>query len=345
MTLGLNELIVAKKEQFKKLDKANGNILAWEQECLFARQQITKNDYSIETAQKNPSSLQAAILNVAAIGISLNPALAHAYLVPRGGHICLDISYRGLVKLATDCGAIQWAKSELVYSQDEFTWKGVNTAPEHKADVFSDRGEIVGGYCLALLPDGSPMVEIMKIDEMNKIQATSKAASGPWKTWPDEMRKKSITKRASKSWPQTKNRVRLDRAVETLNEHEGMVYSIEEQSKFQSIIDKGDPLDFLNHISGMDDEKKEALYKSFEYGKKTSGRNACRELKNKAMNILEEWTIPLKEAIDDDRGMAVIEILEGLSDEVQGFLVARLTGEQQDKLEILKQEETTAAAE
>lgn len=95
-------------------NKQNAYALKFESECLFAKQQLLKNDYTLTAAQNNPAALRAAILNVAAIGISLNPALAHAYLVPRSpgsakdasgryvskpAQVCLDISYRGLVKL------------------------------------------------------------------------------------------------------------------------------------------------------------------------------------------------------------------------------------------------------
>jgi recombination protein RecT len=37
---------------------------------------------------------------VAAIGITLNPASKLAYLVPRDGMVCLDISYMGLLHRA-----------------------------------------------------------------------------------------------------------------------------------------------------------------------------------------------------------------------------------------------------
>ena len=99
----------------KPFDGQNNFGLVFKSECLFAKQQITKESFTLDTAVNNPASLRSAILNVAAIGISLNPSLAHAYLVPRDGAICLDISYRGLVKLATDAGAIEWAKAVLVY--------------------------------------------------------------------------------------------------------------------------------------------------------------------------------------------------------------------------------------
>ena len=66
--------------------------VTWEKEKQFAIQAFQGNKFLTDTATKNPASLQNAIINVASIGISLNPANKHAYLVPRDGRICLDIS-------------------------------------------------------------------------------------------------------------------------------------------------------------------------------------------------------------------------------------------------------------
>jgi phage RecT family recombinase len=215
----------------KPFEKQNSWELTFENECLFARQQIMKSDYTVTAVQNNPSSLRSAILNVAAVGISLNPASAHAYLVPRKGVICLDVSYRGLVKLATDAGAIEWAKAVLVYEGDTFNWRGPAEAPEHVADVFDDKridaanplNNLKGGYCLAKLVSGGFMVDVMTAGEILEVRDSSMAKTGPWKgKWAGEMAKKTLVKRASKSWPQSNGRQRLDQAIEILNEHEGL---------------------------------------------------------------------------------------------------------------------------
>ena len=57
--------------------------IQWHKESQFAIQAISNNDYLKGVAMKNPASLQNAVINIAAIGISLNPAMKHAYLVPR----------------------------------------------------------------------------------------------------------------------------------------------------------------------------------------------------------------------------------------------------------------------
>src|SRR5699024_2773328 len=161
-----------------------------------------------------------------------NPAQQHAYLVPRDGKICLDISFRGLVYLATDSGAIKWAKAELVYENDEFEWLGPSTVPTHKADPFSeDRGKLVGGYVIAKMPDDEVMIETMSAHENDKVRATSSAKNGPWKTWFEEMAKKTLIKRAYKPWPQTPARRRLDTAVEALHESEGSAFTLEQQDR------------------------------------------------------------------------------------------------------------------
>lgn len=340
MSESLNELILSTEPQFKWLDMANGSLLDFRQECLFARQQVIKNNLTTETASSNPTSLKAAILNVAAIGISLNPALAHAYLVPRSGAICLDISYRGLVKLATDCGAIQWAKTELVYKNDTFTWKGINEAPEHAADPFSERGDVVGGYCLAKLPDGSVMIETMTRAEMDKIQATSKAANGPWKSWPDEMRKKSVTKRASKSWPQTGSRQRVDTAISVLNEHEGgsfddkppeTHYTESERAEYKRCIEENDLFNFfaLKRLLDIDAEiqLRGLLMPKAEKGKigatnkKFAQDLAEAELKvEAAIDSINQLTID-----NDEHG--IVEILADCSKWTIEFMETKLTQE------------------
>jgi len=193
--------------------------VSWQKESQFAIQSLQNNTYTQQIAYKNPASLQNAIINVASIGISLNPANKHAYLVPRDGRICLDVSYMGLMHLAVRSGSIKWGQAKLVYENDIYENNGIDKAPTHKQKTFGDKGEIVGAYCTVKLPDGDYLTEEMDIDALNKIKATSKAAKGPWKTFPEEMMRKTVVKRASKYWPNCED---VNKAVEVLNEHEGL---------------------------------------------------------------------------------------------------------------------------
>lgn len=320
--------IVDQEERFLKLDGANGKLLDFRQECLFAHQQITKNSYTAGVAQENLASLKSAIMNVAAIGISLNPALQHAYLVPRDKRICLDISFRGLVKLATESGAITWAKAELVFEKDTFAYRGPSTAPIHEADVFGDRGELKGGYVIAKLPDGEVLIDVMSVAEIHKVRDTSKAKNnGPWVDWYHEMCKKTLIKRAYKSWPQTEGRRRLDEAVSVLNENEGSAYTIEQHEEFIGLINAGDAIGLAVFMRGLSVEESTALFNSFEAGAKTANKNKVRTLNSEGMAQFNETADRLAELAraGDDAGIA--EILDPLSHNVRKALADAMPNE------------------
>ncbi|RXA97967.1 RecT family recombinase [Yersinia sp. 2105 StPb PI] len=192
--------------------------VTWAKESQFAVQLFQRNEYLTKTAIANPASAQNAIINVAAIGITLNPASKLAYLVPRDGMVCLDISYMGLLHLAQTTGAIKWGQCKLVYSNDTYESNGLDSAPTHKYNTFGDRGTVVGGYCTIKTPDGDYLTEEMSLAEIKATEATSKAKNGPWKNFWEEMARKTIVKRASKYWPR---RERLDAAIDYVNTEGG----------------------------------------------------------------------------------------------------------------------------
>lgn len=195
----------------------------FEREAGFAIQTLESNDYALKIAQSNRQSVVNAVTNVAAIGISLNPAKKQAYLVPRDGKICLDISYMGLIDLATATGSIKWAKAALVHANDDFALNGFDRPPEHKFNPFgSSRGEPVGAYVVVKTADGDYLTEAMSVQEINEIRDRSSAWKAwvekkkkcPWVTDWGEMAKKTVIKRAYKTWPKTD---RLEQAIHHLN--------------------------------------------------------------------------------------------------------------------------------
>lgn len=197
--------------------------LNFEREAEFAIQVITSSEYATKIAMQNRQSVANAITNIAAIGISLNPAKKQAYLVPRDGKICLDISYIGLMDLAMSTGAIRWAQAELVYAADSFTLNGFDKPPSHSYNPFAkDRGAAIGVYVVVKTADGDYLTETMSIDDVNAIRDRSSAwkawvksqKSCPWVTDPGEMMKKTVVKRGYKYWPKTE---RLEQAIHQLN--------------------------------------------------------------------------------------------------------------------------------
>lgn len=219
------------QERFVK----NASLVSYDVESIFAMQALMKTDFAMSTANRNPRSVKLAMINVASTGLTLNPANAYAYLVPRDGAIVLDISYKGLIKIATDAGSIQWARAEVVYEKDAFGYHGPAAVPVHTANPFSkDRGEIIGVYCIAKTNEGDILTEVMDRDELEKIRSKSmayeKKKAGPWVEWFAQMCKKAVIKRASKTWPYTDQTDKIGQAIEIANEAEGG-YALESEEE------------------------------------------------------------------------------------------------------------------
>jgi len=194
-------------------------------EAGFAIQLITASDYALGIATSNRQSVIDAVTNVAAIGISLNPAKKQAYLVPRDGKICLDISYMGLLDLAISSGSIRWGQCRVVHAEDTFELDGIDRQPTHKYKPFAkDRGEAVGVYCVVKTLDGDYLTHAMAIEDIYAIRDRSSAWKAweskkkkcPWVTDEGEMIKKTCIKQACKYWPRVEMS-KLENAIHFLN--------------------------------------------------------------------------------------------------------------------------------
>ena len=218
------------KSSFNTIAEDTG--MAWERERSFAMQAITKNDL----LQKCPAqSIRDALINVASIGLSLNPAQKLAYIIPRNGVAVLDVSYQGLLELATRSGAIKYVTVGIVYEDDVFNWYGHNAIPQHEVtDIFTkQRGKLKGAFCVAHLTEGGVLVSFMDEEDIHKVRAASSSYKNPkarpyspWTTWYEQMVKKTMIKRASKEWPKSRQ---LNEAIHVLNAHEGIDFEQQEE--------------------------------------------------------------------------------------------------------------------
>lgn len=214
--------------------------ISFKRESEFAMQIFANNDYLAKIAVANPVSTRSAVMNVAGIGISLNPAQKLAYLVPRKGSICLDISYMGLMHIAQQSGAIKWCQSAIVRKNDQFRREGLDKPPVHiynDFDTAEQRGEIVGAYVVIKTDDGDYLTHTMRIDSIFSIRDRSEAwkkyksdnsKKCPWVTDEEQMILKTVVKQAAKYWPR---RERLDAAIDHVNTEgeEGINFAAERQ--------------------------------------------------------------------------------------------------------------------
>ncbi len=309
------ELVTQQQSFFENVN--SGDVVTWEKESQFAIQQLQKNDFLAKTAWGNASSLQNAIINVASIGISLNPANKHAYLVPRDKMVCLDISYMGLLHLAMQSGAIEWGQAKLVYSNDKYANNGIDKAPTHTQNTFADKGEVIGVYCTVKLPSGDYLTEEMDIKALHKVRAASKAfTSGkacPWRDYEGEMMRKTVVKRASKYWPSCET---VNTAIHVLNEHEGLEETPAYTEETKQILDKcladenGFSLTAL--LSAMDEEEQTALANSFPKGKVSSNKALWRKLTASGFDAWQVFIAEIKTYIANSDG-------DSLKSEIEGF--------------------------
>jgi recombination protein RecT len=195
----------------KQFEASNEYKMNFNREAGFAIQILTANPYLLKC---DPNSVKDSVVNVALTGLTLNPALKYAYLVPRktkGELKCiLDISYIGMIKILTDAGAVKNVDAGVIYSNDKFDYRRGSDPYFKHQPALVNRGEKIGAYAIAFLRDGGFQFEILGREEIEKIRNTSESYKNedgrkysPWETWEDEMWKKSALKRLFKLLPKT----------------------------------------------------------------------------------------------------------------------------------------------
>lgn len=202
-------------------------------ECNFAMQHFAKNEYLNGATTE---SKQQAVLNVAQIGLSLNPVLKEAYLVPRYNGMkkvveCfMEPSYQGLVKLVTNTGSAKSVACYPVFNGDDFNVSlGTNVEIKHTPKYAST--EITHAYAVAILSDGSKMIEVMTAQQINDIRDGSesyksfkagKVKTCIWEKDYSEMCRKTVIKRIVKYLPKTEMWDKLATAIDIDNSDYGI---------------------------------------------------------------------------------------------------------------------------
>ena len=168
--------------------------------------QILQNNTYLQGMEYN--SIINSVRNVALTGLTLNPLLQQAYLVPRKGKCYLDISYKGMITLLTQYQVIKKIWATLVYEGEKFKIiEGFNheIIHERRPDFYGKN--IIAVYAIAKLMNDEFVFEVMDINEINEIMNRSesiKAGKGsPWNTDKSQMAKKTAIRRLYNQLPKT----------------------------------------------------------------------------------------------------------------------------------------------
>jgi recombination protein RecT len=177
-------------------------------------------------------SLLKACLSAAELGLSLNKSMGEADILKVwDGRLKKNVAqfrprYKGLMKLAMQSGEVLKIESRLVHANDVFeVEEGLDSRIIHKHGL-SNRGEMVGAYCVWKLKNGETQFEVMNKEQILSIRERSSAKTkdgtvvGPWKTDEAEMWRKTVVRRASKYMPLS---TEAQRAVAVDNQAEGVI--------------------------------------------------------------------------------------------------------------------------
>jgi recombination protein RecT len=182
---------------------------------------------TLSSLRKNPdlldcdrSSLLAAIIASAQLGLEIDSGLGHAYIVPFKREATLIVGYKGLLDLVWRTGIVERISAREVYEAEEFDFRmGLDERLHHVPSLEADRGEIVAAYAIARLRGGAIQFEIMTRPEIDAIKAKARGSSrndSPWNTHYHMMARKTVIRRLCKMLPMSVEKPSLDlqRAVQ-----------------------------------------------------------------------------------------------------------------------------------
>lgn len=271
------------KTKFDDMTRLLGGKEKVMKELAFAAQILSNND---KLKACDLGSILSAVYNIAGVGLSLNPALNYAYLVPMKNRCVLQVGYQGFVKLITDGGAIKAIEARVVYENDTFDYMlGDNSFIAHKPTL-KDKGAPIAAYSIAYLPDGQKLYEVMPITDIYEVRNTSisysywlssgKKGSCIWVEWEGEMTRKTIIKRHFKYLPKSgQNDNRIAAAFEL------------EQSEYRISEGQASYLEGLVKSSAYDSDTQQILIDKITADLSVvEFNNMVNDLKNNQLNPL-----------------------------------------------------------
>lgn len=215
----------------------------------FTRVAMTAIQNNPDLANADRNSLFGSIVRLAQDG--LLPDGREAAIVLFSGKAQAMPMIAGVLKKLRQSGEIAKISAQVVYENDEFVWTlGFDEDVTHNPPKLSEpRGKAIGAYATAVLKDGSRLLEVMSLEEIEKVRNVSRAkGNGPWVQWWGEMARKTVMRRLSKRLPMSTD------LVEEMDRDETMVIDHQpqpEQPAEAAVFSKLDVLE--QYIEAEDD--------------------------------------------------------------------------------------------
>lgn len=223
--------------QIDTMNKLLGGGANVAKELAFAAQIINGNKYlKICSAQ----SILKAVFNISGTGLTLNPILSQAYLVPRKNgqrvedgkkvdnwECYLQPGYQGFIKLLTDGGAVRAIRVHPVYENDTFDFElGTKPFIVYRPTLKRDKGNLIAAFAIATIDGGIEQPYVMTAFDIYDIREKSSSYQSFLKyggqcIWVDnegEMSCKTVVRRLQKYLPKSKHEDRISKVLELDNE-------------------------------------------------------------------------------------------------------------------------------
>lgn len=186
----------------------------------FIRVALTALSSNEKLSRCTETSLLAAMMNSAQLGLEFNTPLGEAYLIPyedkkRGIVTCnFQIGYKGLLKLAYNTKSFKRITAREVRENEEFSINYGTGEITHKPCLRGNSGEVIGYYALYQTKDGGQDIFYFSKEDAEQYgKRYSKTFKfGPWQDNFDAMAKKSALIQVLKYAPKSTESNYLDQA-------------------------------------------------------------------------------------------------------------------------------------
>lgn len=151
----------------------------------FKLNMATQIHYAIDALKKSTQlqkcseeSFIQSIKDVATLGLTLNPKLGQAYLIPRRNVCCADIGYLGMISMLYEYKAAKDVFAYVIYEGDDFEFDFI----ENKPSIYTPhhvlkkkRGAEIGAFACAVKFDDYKQYVYMPIERIQEIAESTEA--------------------------------------------------------------------------------------------------------------------------------------------------------------------------
>lgn len=186
-----------------QIEKALPKHMSQERMTRVALTAVNGDPKLTQAIQQNPSSFLGALMQSAQLGLEPNTNLGHAYLIPYGKQVQLQLGYLGLLELAYRSGQYQKIMAMPVYKDDFFEYQyGTNEKLNH-IPAQLQTGDPVGYYAFYTLNNGGQHFVYWSMDKIKMHKQQFSKAGNIWQKNFDAMALKTVIKDVLKYAPKS----------------------------------------------------------------------------------------------------------------------------------------------